>query len=284
MRPVDIVIPVYSGLESARRCVESALATCGNTPFELLLVNDATPEPELARYLRQVAQQERVTLIEQPYREGYAAAVNRAAGLNRDRDIVVLQSDAEVANDWLDRLVQHAAARGVGVVGTFTNAVGAVTYPLPRAYNPLPEGQTVASLDALFARANAGQSTPLPTVEGPCLYFRRDCLSAVGALDGTPLGSDFGVEIDFCLRAASVGSRTWGTRRSVRAKRRNGRSMRSRHLQSSIPGISTTAGQRWSASRRCRLRDAWTCCGWPNRLGGCWCSCRTRGAAASAAT
>ena len=45
------------------------------------------------------------------------------------------------------------------------------------------------------------------TVDGPCLYFRRDCLDAVGAFDSRPLGSDYGVEIDFCLRAGSAGFR-----------------------------------------------------------------------------
>ena len=207
MKLVDVAVPVWRDVDSARRCIESVLSSKCATPFELLIVNDATQEPELARYLRDVGTRAGVTLIEQATRHGYAAALNRAFGLHRDRDVVVLQSDAEVANDWLDRLVHHAAGRAVGVIGTFTNSVGEATYPLPRAANAIPQGQTLASLDALFARANDGQSVELPTVSGPCLYFRRECLNAVGALDGTPLGSDYGVEIDFCLRAQGVGFR-----------------------------------------------------------------------------
>jgi glycosyltransferase involved in cell wall biosynthesis/GT2 family glycosyltransferase len=205
--PVDVIVPVHSGLEVVRRCVESVLAAACRTRFELILVNDATSEPELARYLREVRERARATLIEQPVRQGYAAAVNRAFGLHRDRDVVVLQADAEVANDWLDRLAQHASARGVGVVGTFTNRIGTATFPLPHGANALPTGYSVASLDGLFARANAGESAVVLEVTGPCLYFRRDCLAAVGAFDGTPLGSDFGVEVDFCLRAGSAGFR-----------------------------------------------------------------------------
>ena len=110
-----------------------------------------------------------------------------------------------VANDWLDRLAAHAVTRDVGVIGTFTNNVGTATYPLPRHANPLPPGYTVASLDALFARANAGEAVTLPAIDGPCLYFRRDCLSTVGSFDAGPLGSDYGVETDFCLRAGSAG-------------------------------------------------------------------------------
>ena len=207
MPSVDVIVPVYRNLEATRRCIESVLASSCRTSFELVIVNDATQETELARYLRELADRGRATLIEQPVHQGYAAAVNRAFSLHRDRDVVVLQSDAEVANDWLDRLVPRGDARGIGVIGTFTHNAGTATYPLPRSDNPLPAGMTVATLDTLFARANPGATAVVPAVAGPCLYFRRDCLDVVGALDGTPLGSDYGVEVDFCLRAGSAGFR-----------------------------------------------------------------------------
>ena len=171
------------------------------------MINDAVPEPELTRYLRDLQERGHATLIEQPSHQGYSAAVNRAFALHRDRDVVVLQSDAEVANDWLDRLAHHGSTRGLGVIGTFTNSAGTATYPLARNDNALPAGLTVATLDALFARANLGSSAVLPTLDGPCLYFRRDCLDVVGAFDAAPLGSDYGVEVDFCLRAGSAGFR-----------------------------------------------------------------------------
>ena len=205
MAIVDIVIPVFGALGALRRCVDSVRGSTSRTPYEIIIVDDASGDAELARYLQDLASGGQATVIEQTAHQGYAAAVNRAFGLHRDRDVVILQSDAEVANDWLDRLVRHAAARDVGVVATFTNNVGVATYPMPRTTNPLPAGHSVATLDALFARANAGNAVALPAVDGPCLYFRRDCLSAVGAFDANPLGSDYGVEIDFCLRAGSAG-------------------------------------------------------------------------------
>ncbi len=207
MATVDIIVPVYRNLEATRRCIESVLAATSRIPYELIVVNDATPEPELARFLRDLKDRGHATLIEQPVHQGYSAAVNRAFALHRDRDAVVLQSDADVANDWLDRLAAHGAVRGIGVIGTFTNSAGSATYPLARSDNPLPAGMTTAKLDALFARANPGATAALPALEGPCLYFRRDCLEKVGAFDAAPLGSDFGVEVDFCLRAGSAGFR-----------------------------------------------------------------------------
>jgi glycosyltransferase involved in cell wall biosynthesis len=54
MAIVDIIVPVQTGIEAVRRCVESVLAATGKTRYELILINDSTAEPELARYLRDV--------------------------------------------------------------------------------------------------------------------------------------------------------------------------------------------------------------------------------------
>ncbi len=204
---VDVVVPVHGALRALKRCIDSVLASRNACAYELVVVDDGNTDPDLVQYLHELRVHRRTTVVAQPARHGYAAAVNRAVALHRDRDVVVLQSDAEVANDWLDRLRAHAAAEDVGVIGCFASSIGVATYPMPRAVNPLPAGQTVGSLDALFARANAGAAAALPAVDGPCLYFRRQCLDAVGALDAAPIGGDYGVEIDFCLRAGSAGFR-----------------------------------------------------------------------------
>ena len=49
--PVDVVVPVYRGLAQTRRCIESVMAHHLLTPFELILIDDASPEPELSGYL-----------------------------------------------------------------------------------------------------------------------------------------------------------------------------------------------------------------------------------------
>ena len=37
---IDVIVPVYAGLEQTRRCLESVLAARQATPFELVLVDD----------------------------------------------------------------------------------------------------------------------------------------------------------------------------------------------------------------------------------------------------
>ena len=207
-QPVDIIVPVHGAAAATRRCVESVLAAKQQLPFELIIVDDANADPDLVRYLRGEAQLGRVTLLEQPVHAGFAAAVNRGLALHADRDVVVLHSDAFVANDWLDRLAYHAQREpGIASVAPFSNRGSPANYPRLQAANRLPDAEGLAKLDHVFARANAKQSVALPFVSGPCLYLRRKYLMAVGGLDAAPLGTDWGVEIDFCLRAGSVGFR-----------------------------------------------------------------------------
>ena len=203
---VDVIVPVYRGADSVRRCIESVLAFPQGTPFELIVIDDGSPEPELVRWLREQADRGRVTLLQQAARSGYAAAVNRGFALHRDRDCVLLHGDVEVAGDWLDRLAGHAGAGAdAGTVAPFASSCGVARYPENGA--ALPEGHSVASLDALFQRANRGASVALPFTHGPCIYYRRACIAATGAFDAAPLGTDYGVERDFSLRAASSGFR-----------------------------------------------------------------------------
>src|SRR5262249_28066646 len=128
--------------------------------------------------------------------------------LHPDRDAVILHSDAFVANDWLDRLAYHAQREpAIATVAPFTNRGGSANYPRLDANNRVPDADTLARLDAQFARQNTSESIVLPMLWGPCLYIKRECLIATGTFDATPLHTDWGVEVDFCLRATMVGFR-----------------------------------------------------------------------------
>ena len=52
---IDIIIPVYKGFSSTRRCIASVLANPQRTPFHLVVIDDAGPEPEIASYLEALA-------------------------------------------------------------------------------------------------------------------------------------------------------------------------------------------------------------------------------------
>jgi glycosyltransferase involved in cell wall biosynthesis len=155
-----------------------------------------------------------LTLIENSENMGFAASVNRGLEVHPERDVVLLNSDTEVANDWLDRLTAAAAGqvgdlphKGNGTVTPFSNHATICSFPKPDVDNRLPEGWTVAELDRIFRQANQGHRVRIPTAVGFCMYIRRDCWKDAGGFRAEVFGKGYGEENDFCMRALYKG---WG--------------------------------------------------------------------------
>ena len=205
---IDVVIPVYRGLDQTRRCIASVLRWTSPSVGEVVVVDDATPEPAIAQWLDELASQGRITLLRNESNLGFVQSVNRAMARRPDRDVVLLNSDAEVANDWLTRL-RDAAHRDadVATVTPFSNNATICSYPFWGWPGGTPGTLGLEGLDALMARVNAGASVEIPTAVGFCMYIRRDALNALGAFDAERFGRGYGEENDFSLRAAKAGRR-----------------------------------------------------------------------------
>ena len=206
---VDVIVPVYRSLSDTRLCIESVLASTNRTPYRLILINDASPEPALSAWLRDKAAQEpRIVLLENPTNLGFVGTVNRGMALTEEHDILLLNSDTEVANDWLDRLYNAAySSANVATVTPFSNNATICSYPQFCSDNALPSNYSTAQIDALCAQINPGAVADIPTGVGFCMYIRRDCLAHVGLFDIENFGQGYGEENDFCQRAALAGWR-----------------------------------------------------------------------------
>ena len=207
--PVDIIVPVYRGLADTRLCIDSVLASTNQSAWRLVVINDASPEPEVTAWLRErAAQDSRITLLENRDNLGFVGTVNRGMALSDSNDVLLLNSDTEVANNWLDRIRRAAYGDSkVASVTPFSNNATICSYPRFCKDNSLPAGYDTARLDALCAQTNPGAVVDVPTGVGFCMYIRRDCLAQVGLFDTENFGKGYGEENDFCQRAAKAGWR-----------------------------------------------------------------------------
>ena len=204
---VDIIIPVYRGLEDTQRCINSVLQSDYTVQHRIIVINDASPEPALTEWLRQLAAQEpRITLLENESNLGFVATVNRGMSLHPEHDVLLLNSDTQVHGNWLDRLrataYRHATT---GTVTPLSNNATICSYPRFCANNELPPGFDVTRLDLLCANTLPEASIDIPTAVGFCMYIRRDCLSHTGLFDTEHFGKGYGEENDFCMRAHGLG-------------------------------------------------------------------------------
>ena len=205
---VDIVLHAEGGSEALRRSLDCIFASANDAPFHVTVVVTAGSNEHVDVALPHVAAGARVTVL-RPERDASAAQVlERALALHRERDVVLVAAGAEVHGDWLDRLAFHAHGDAIGAVGTFSNTGNAAAYPRAAAANALPDGETAASLDALFARVNAGRSVDVDAVDGPCRYVTRAALTAIAGAPIGVAGDDVAVVRDWTRRATSAGFRT----------------------------------------------------------------------------
>jgi len=207
---IDVIIPVYRGLAETRRCLDSVLAAPCAAPREVIVVDDATPDPEIADFLRAQARERTITLLVHPENRGFVRAANAGMSLHDGRDVLLLNSDTEVADGWLDRIAACGARDArAGTVTPFSNNATICSFPEFAARNDLPPGVTTRELDRIFAEANAGQAVEIPTAVGFCMWISRHCLATTGLFDETAFGKGYGEEVDFCMRAARAGFRHW---------------------------------------------------------------------------
>lgn len=203
---VDVVVPVYGSRALALQAIDSVLAAATRENFELVVVDDASPDPLLRGELQALAEAGLITLMENERNVGFVGAVNRGFALHPSRDVVLLNSDARVFGDWLDRLLAALRTPRTATATPLSNAATILSYPATLCENHLPADADIAQWDRLCA-ASGMPVVEIPTGVGFCLAVRRDCLDQIGGFDRERFGRGYGEENDFCLRATAAGWR-----------------------------------------------------------------------------
>ena len=208
--PVAVIVPVYRGVDMTRACILAAMPGIIGVPnARLVAINDASPDLGMQAMLEQLASQwpDILTVLENQVNQGFVASVNRGMAYHPGHDVVFLNSDVVVPQNWLQRLVYEAYLRGdIGTVTPFSNNATICSFPYFMQDNAPVLGLDVNAIDAAFREA------PLPCIEAPtgvgsCMYVRRACLDAIGPLNEARFGRGYGEENDLCQRALKRGWR-----------------------------------------------------------------------------
>jgi GT2 family glycosyltransferase len=202
--PVSIVVPIYNGPEQLQRCVESVLAHT-RMPFELILIDDASPDPALEDLLKKYEAHPPVRVMRNPSNRGFVCSAN--AGMKATQyDVVLLNSDTEVTPRWLQKLTIAAySGTKVATVTPFSNAAGAFSVPEIGVNAPIPFPFTVLKMARLTERLSSCNYPEIPTANGFCMYVKRQVIEDLGGFDEKNFGRGYGEENDFCMKALKAG-------------------------------------------------------------------------------
>lgn len=203
-----LVIPVFNAVDALARCL-AAVKLHQHGISRVIVVDDASTDSNVALLLQQYQADALFYCVNNDQNLGFSGSVNRgiaiAAELDSSADVVLLNSDTELAAGWL-RQLRYAAysADNVATVTPVSNNAGAFSVAQD-GENDVP---AIFGLDR-FARvcAQGGiQNFPsVPTGHGFCLYVRRAAITAVGYFDAEAFPRGYGEENDFCMRALRAG-------------------------------------------------------------------------------
>ena len=171
---VDVVIPVYRGKSETLSCIWHVLKSPNNTPHQVVVIDDKSPEPELSAALERLAQAGHIHLLKNELNLGFVKTVNRGMRLHEDRDVILLNSDTEVFGDWIDRLCGIAGKHpSCGTLTPLTNNGTVCSYPFFADQNDGTLELSFEELDRLARDVNRGEVVATPTAVGFCMYIKR---------------------------------------------------------------------------------------------------------------
>lgn len=205
---VKVIVPVYDGVQETIRCLAGLFESKSKNKnsFDVILVDDRGPNPAIGQMLRKISERPDVTLITNDYNLGFVRSVNKALRFASGHDVVLLNADAVVNGNWLDRMRDIAYLdKRVASVTPFSNNATICSYPDPELENSMPEDLSLQEIDDICSNVNKGMSVEIPSGVGFCMYMKDTAISEVGLLDADRFGMGYGEENDWCVRARDLG-------------------------------------------------------------------------------
>jgi GT2 family glycosyltransferase len=200
---VSLIIPTRNGLHLLRQCVQSILERTTYTPYELVIVDNGSDDPETLHYLRALQADPRIRVQRDDRPFNFAALNNAAVPLCRGRVLGFVNNDVEVISlGWLEEMVGLAMRADVGAVGArlwFSNAT------LQHAGVILGIGGVAAHIHQRLSREQPGYlgrahvTQEFSAVTAACVLMRRDVFEQINGFDEVAFAVDFN-DIDLCLR------------------------------------------------------------------------------------
>ncbi|EKS9856261.1 glycosyltransferase family 2 protein [Burkholderia cepacia] len=205
---VTLIIPTRNGFSLLSRCVDSILEKTCYRPFEIIIVDNGSDDPDTLDYMTRVVRDHGVRILRDDSPFNYSALNNRAVEMALGEFVALVNNDIEVIDgEWLDELMGHALRPEVGVVGPkllYTNGTiqhAGVVMGLSGCADHLSRGLG-RDEPGYMARAVLTQS--LSAVTGACLVVRRSLYRQLGGLNERDLKVAFN-DVDFCLRVRQAG-------------------------------------------------------------------------------
>jgi GT2 family glycosyltransferase/glycosyltransferase involved in cell wall biosynthesis len=203
---IDIIVPVFNGMDFLPGLFDSLFKST-DIPFRLIIVDDKSPDPAVRPFLERLASKHRnIKLFFNEENQGFVKTINIASA-HVHNHFVILNTDIEVPDQWLQRLMKPILDDPkVASVTPFTNAGTICSFPKTLVDNPPFADLEVNAIDSVFKQVNASAALiEIPTGVGFCMGMNWKVWKHIGDFDESRFGRGYGEENDWCRRAVKAG-------------------------------------------------------------------------------
>jgi len=187
MRNCDIIIPVFNAFDCLEKCLESVLRHTDLRNNRIIIIDDKSDDERIIPFIEDFIsrKKQRIVLLKNENNLGFIKTVNIGMKFSGS-DVLLLNSDTEVADNWLDEMQKCACVK---------ERTATVT--------PLSNNAGIVSVDSISYRDYAN----IPKGESFCLYIKREALDTVGLFDEESYETSQDAEEDFFYRCINHGFR-----------------------------------------------------------------------------
>ncbi|MBD9438879.1 TIGR00180 family glycosyltransferase [Pseudomonas sp. PDM04] len=206
---VSIILQNKDNLEHLQRALVGVLQRTRYQRNEVLIVDNHSPSPELAKWLSDLeGKGERIRVLRTGQRLSDSALFNAASAEAKGEYLVLMSAESQVFNaNWLDAMLNQAQRPEVGIVGAKLMDIRGVTTQGGLVLSGNGDIGSVFVGEGKDARGymNGHQAEQnYSAVSGVCLMVRKDLFDAVGGMDEEHFAEAF-ADVDLCLKVADAG-------------------------------------------------------------------------------
>ena len=201
-----IIVPVFNAFEKLEACLDSVSNTVPSDA-QVLIIDDASTDERVQPFLQSWVSEAKQTrhLLSHDLNRGFVATVNHGMR-GAETDVVLLNSDTEVTNGWLQNLAACLYSdSSIATATPWSNNGEIVSIPGFCVANPVPRDPN--SIASLIKSCGQPVYPQMPTAVGFCMAISLLAINKIGLFDEATFGLGYGEENDFCQRAEQAGMR-----------------------------------------------------------------------------
>lgn len=205
---VDVIVPIYNAYDYVEKCINSIIKSSNLSKNRLILIDDKSPDSRIYGLLGSFKEKYsdlNFVVLQNEENMGFVATVNRGMKYS-DNDVILLNSDTEVTNQWIEKMKACAySALDVASVTALSNNATLASVPNGLQPNDIPKGWTLDEYASMITKTSYHDYPEIPTAHGFCMYIKRSVLNRVGFFDEKTFGKGYGEENDFSYRCMEYG-------------------------------------------------------------------------------